>query len=85
MKCIKVKVPEAHVGSDKCIEGAPNISRVGVEFTLSRVREGHFSKALVVNISGAPVTLKHGLNISQCIMYDKQVVTEPEEFSAAYV
>ncbi len=84
MKSIKVKVEEAHVGSDICIEGAPNISRVGVESTLSRVK-GHFSEALVVNISGALITLEHGLHIGQCLVYDKQVIFEPEEFPAAYV
>ncbi len=72
MKCIKVKVQEAHIGSDICLEGAPNISRVGVKSTLPRVREGHFSEALVVNILSAPITLKHVLHISQCIVYDKQ-------------
>ncbi len=49
MKGIKVKVQEAHVGSDICI--APNISSVGVKSTLSRVRQGHFSEAIIVNIS----------------------------------
>ncbi len=60
MKCMTVKVQEAHLGSDICIEDSPNISRVGVESIYSRVREGHFSEALVVNISGAPITLTHG-------------------------
>ncbi len=46
IKSITVKVKEAHVGSNICINGAPNINRVGVEPTLSRVREGHLSQAL---------------------------------------
>ncbi len=74
MKCIKVKVPEAHVGSDICIEGASNISRVGLESTLSRVREGHFNKVLVVNVLGAPITLENGSNISLCIVNDTQSI-----------
>ncbi len=85
MKSIKIKVQEVHVGSDMCTDGAPNISRVGVEFTLSRVRKGHFSEALVVNISGAPITLKHDLHLGQCLVYDKQVISDSEEFPTAYV
>ncbi len=67
------------IGSDICIEGVPNISGVGVESTLSRVREGHFSEALVVNTSRAPITLKHGLHLGQCLVHDKQVISEPEK------
>ncbi len=64
---------------------APNISRFGVESTLSRVREGHLSEALVANISGAPTTLKNDLHLGQCLVYNKPVSPEPEEFCAAYV
>ncbi len=66
MKSIKIEVQEAHVGSDICIEGVLNINRVGVESTLSRVREGLLSEALVVNTSGAPITLKNSLHLDQC-------------------
>ncbi len=56
-----------------------NITRAGVEPTLSRVREGHLSEVLVVNISGALITLKHGFHLGQCLLYDKPVISEPEE------
>ncbi len=85
MKIIKIKVQEAPVGCVIYIEGVPNISRVGVESTLSRVREGHLSEALVVNTSGVPITLKYGLHLGQCLVYDKKVISEPEEFPDAYV
>ncbi len=70
IKSITIKVKEAHDGSDICINAAPNINLVGVQSTLSRVREGHLSQTLVVNISGAPITLKHGLHL----VYDKPVI-----------
>ncbi len=82
---ITVKADKAQVGSDVCMDGALNICRVAVESTLSRVREGNLTEALVVNISGAPITLKHGQHISQCLVYDRQVVSEPEELPSTYV
>ncbi len=78
MKRIKIKLQEAtSVVIIICIESVPN--------TLSRVREGHLTHALVVNTSGAPITLKHGLHLGQCFVYDKQEISEPEEFPDAYV
>ncbi len=71
MKSIKIKAQEAHVGSDIYIEGIPNISCFGVESIPLRIREGHLSEALVVNISGALITLKHGLHLGQCLVYNK--------------
>ncbi len=70
-KKIAVRVDKAQVGNDVCIDGAPNICRVAVESTLSRVREGNLTEALVVNTSGAPITLKHGQYIGQCLVYDR--------------
>ncbi len=62
-----------------------NISRVRVESTLSRIREGHLSQALVINTLGAPITLKQGLYLCQYLVYDKQVICESEENPDAYV
>ncbi len=70
-KKITVRVEKAQVGSDVCIDGAPNICRIAVESTLSRFREGNLTEALVVNTSGAPITLKHGPHIGQCLAYDR--------------
>ncbi len=64
-KKITVRVDKAQVGRGVYRDGAPNICRIGGESTLSRVREGNLSVALVVNTSGTPITLKHGLNIGQ--------------------
>ncbi len=84
-KKITVRVDKAQVGSDVCIDGAPNICCIVVESTLSRVREGNLTQALVVNTSGAPITLKHGQHVGQCLVYDRQVATGPEELLSAYV
>ncbi len=84
-KKITVWVDKAQVGSDVCIDGAPNICCTAVESTLSGVREGNLTEALVVNTSGAPITLKHGQHISQCLVYARQVASDPEELPSAYV
>ncbi len=47
-KIITIRVKKAQVWSDICIDGAPNTCRIAVESTLSRVREGHLTEALVV-------------------------------------
>ncbi len=84
-KKIAVRVDKAQVDSDICIDGAPNTCRIAVESSLSRVREGNLTEAIVVNTSGAPITLKHGQHIGQCLVYSRQVASEPEELPSAYV
>ncbi len=84
-KIITIRVDKAQVGSDVCIDGAPNTHRIAVESTLSRVREGNLTGALVVNTSGAPITLEHGQHIGQALVYDRQVASEPEELPTVYV
>ena len=49
------------------------------------MKEGHLSEALVVNTSGAAISLKHGARLSPCLAYGAQVVLEPEEFPSASV
>ncbi len=78
-KKITVRVEKAQTGSDVCIDCVPNICRIAVKSTLSRVSEGNLTVALVVNISGVPITLKHSLHICQCLVYDPQVASDPEE------
>ncbi len=81
-KIITIRVNKAQVGSDVCINGAPNTCRIAVESTLSnRVREGNLTEALLVNTSGALITLKYGQHIGQVLVYDRQDASEPEELS----
>ncbi len=82
---ITIRVDKAQVGSDVWIDGAPNICRIAVESTPSRVREGNLTEALTVNTSGVPITLKHGQHIGQVLVYDRQVASEPEKLPSAYV
>ncbi len=77
-KMITIRVDKIQVGSDACINGAPNTHRTGVESTLSKVRGGNLTEALVVNTSGAPITLKQDQRIGQVLVYDRQVASEPE-------
>ncbi len=75
-KIITITIDKAQAGSDVCIDGAPNTCRNAVESTLSRVREGNLTEALAVNISWAPITLKHGQHIGEVLVYDRQVPSE---------
>ncbi len=83
-KIITIKEDKAQVGNDVCIDGASHTHRIAVESTLSRVREGNLTKALVVNTSGAPITLKHGQHLAQVLVYDRQVASEPKELPSVY-
>ncbi len=67
------------------MDGASNTHRIAVESTVSRVREGDLTEALVVNTSGAPITLKHRQHIGQVLVYDRQIASEPEELPSVYI
>ncbi len=41
--------------------------------------------ALLLNTSEAPIALKNGLDIGHCLVYGRQVASEPEELPSAYV
>ncbi len=84
-KMITMRVDNAQVGGDVCIDGASNAHRIAVESTLFRVRKGNLTEALVVNTSGAPITLKHGQHIGQVLVYDRQIASESEELPSVYV
>ncbi len=47
-KRITIRVPEAPVGSDICLEGIGNVRRLAVESTLSTIRKGHVTHACIV-------------------------------------
>ncbi len=65
------------VGSDVCFEKTNNVKHIKVESTLSRVREERLTDALFVNTTGAPVTLKQGLMLGKCLLYDRNIIPEP--------
>ncbi len=84
-KIITIRVDKAQVGNDVFIHGASHTHCVEVESTLSRVREGNLTEALVVNTSGAPITLKTGQHIGQVLFYDRQIASETEELPSVYI
>ncbi len=85
-KKITVRVDKAQVGSDICIDGAPNMLYCGrIHSFKSQGGQSHSGPGMVVNTSGVPITLKHGLDISQCLVYGRQLASEPEELLSAYV
>lgn len=48
VKCIKVRVKDAPVGSDVCTDNSSHVNSLTVERNLSRVKEKHLTEALVV-------------------------------------
>ncbi len=84
-KRIPIRVLDAVVGSDVCLNGISYIQRLGVESTLSAVREGHVTDALVVNTTGGPVKIKQGLLLRKFLAYNQNVVPEPLDFPTASV
>ena len=80
---VKVVLKGAPVGSDVCLAGPSRLQRVNVESKLSNVRENHITTALVVNTSGGPVRVRHGVYLGDGLVYDRKVVSEPLEFPTA--
>ncbi len=77
---INIDVEEAPVNSHICVDYALNTHKFAVGITLSRVRKAHLRQALVVNTSGAPFTVKHGMRLSPSLAYGTHVVSEPAKF-----
>ncbi len=46
---------------------------------------GGIAEALVINTSGSPVSLKHSIRLSQCLVYGKEVASEPADYPSAQV
>jgi len=84
-KRVTIRVPDAPMGSGLCLDGIDPIKRLAVESTPSTVREGHVTDILVVDTTGGPIRIQHGLLLGKCLSYDKKVVPEPLEFPTACV
>ncbi len=76
---VLIRFQDAPVGGHVYLEGSSNTERL----TISSVREGQVTVALVVNITGNPIKIKHGLKLGDCLLYDRKVVTNPLEFPLA--
>ncbi len=81
---IPVRVKAVPVSSHVCLEGSKNIKRLATEPTISLVKEGQVTVALVVNITGSLIKITHGLKLGDCL-YDRKVVTNPLKFPTAWV
>ncbi len=84
-KRIPIWVLDAVVGNNVCLNGFSCIQHLGVESTLSTVREGHVTDALVVNTTGGAVKIKHELLLVKCLAYNQNVVPEHLDFLTASV
>ena len=82
---IPITVPDAPVNSDICFTGPCKLQRLAVESTLSTVQEGNVTSALVVNVTGGPVRVKHGLYLGDGLVYDQKVLPTPLDFPKACV
>ncbi len=58
---IRIRVLDEPVGSHVFLEGSKNIKRSAIEPTISSVEEGKVTVALMVNTTGSPIKIKHGL------------------------
>lgn len=68
-----------------CVDNTSHLKNLAVESTLSRVKEKHVTEAVVVNTSGVPIFLKHGVCRSCCLVYGTQVASEPADFPSFFV
>ncbi len=84
-KRIPIRVLDAVLGSDVCLNGISSIQRLGVESTFSTVREGHVTDVLDINTIGGPVKFKHGHLLGKCLAYNQNMVPEPLDFPSASV
>ncbi len=82
---VRVRVPDAPIGSHVCLEAPTNIKRLVIEPTISSVQEGQVTVALMVNSTESPIKLIHGLKLRDCLSYDRKVVTNPLQFPTAWV
>ncbi len=64
---VRVRVKDAPIGSQVCLEGSPIIKRLVIEPTISSVQEGQATVPLVVNTTGSPIKIKHGLKLRNCL------------------
>ncbi len=68
----RIRVPDAPIGSHVCLEGSTNIKRLVTEPTISLVKEGQVIVTLVVNTTGSPIKIRHGLKLgTDCCMVGK--------------
>ena len=82
---IPISLPDAPIESDVSFTGPCKLHRLAMESTLSTVREGHVASALVVNTTGGPVRVKHGVYLGDGLVYDRKVLPTPLEFPTACV
>ncbi len=60
-------------------------SRLSLESTLSSVDAHHVTHALVINASGAPITLKQGVLLGNSEVFDPSSLQEPSPFPVACI
>ncbi len=80
---IKVAMKGTAIGSDVCLSGPCKLQKLRVESTLSTVWGDHVPTALLVNTSGGPVHVRHGVYKGDGLVYDRKVVIKPLEFPTA--
>ncbi len=74
----------SQMSSHVCLKGSSNIVHLITEHTICSVEDGQITFALMVNTTGRPMKIKHGLNVGDCLLYDRKVVTNPLNFSTSW-
>ena len=81
---VSVRLPSAPIAS--CVLSLPDTSRIhslALEGTLSAVRDGHITDALVTNLTGSPINLKSGVSLGSFELDDSLSFDEAPNFVSA--
>ncbi len=70
-------------GDVVCLSETNHVNRLAVESTLSTIRDGNITDALVVNTSTGPTSIKQGTFLAKFQAYDKPMRSEPLDLPVA--
>ena len=69
---VPIRVKDIPIGSYVLsLPDSIRVKKLALEGTLTIVRDGHRTDALVTNLTGSPITLKHGVHLGSFIVVDK--------------
>ena len=81
---IPVRVKDIPIGSYVLsLPDSVRVKKLALEGTLTIVRDGHLTDALVTNVTGSPITLKHGVNLGSFVVIDQASFQDSPSLVAA--
>ena len=83
---VPIKVKDIPIGSYVLsLPDSVRVKRLALEGTLSIVRDGHLTDALVTNVTGSAITLRHGVHLGSFIVVDGAFFQDPPSLTVAAV